>query len=148
MKRIVRLAISEGDLNRIRRHGRDAYPYECCGALIGRDDEDGRVVKEILELPNTSSEGRERRFLVRPDDYRMADARARERSADVVGFYHSHPDHPARPSPYDLEHAWPWLSYVILSVQRREPADLASWRLRDDRSAFDVEEIIAVPSDE
>jgi proteasome lid subunit RPN8/RPN11 len=76
---------------------------------------------------------------VRPDDYRQAERQAREAGGDLLGFYHSHPDHPARPSQYDLDHAWPSFSYVIVSVQNGEPTDMTSWRLREDRSVFDQE---------
>ena len=120
----------------IRAHGAATYPYECCGALIGH--ESGRVL-EAFALPNTTDGERRRRFLIGPEEYRIADARARELHADVVGFYHSHPDHPAVPSAFDLEHAWPNLSYVIVSVRNGEPAEARSWRLRVDRSAFDEE---------
>ena len=119
----------------IRRHGRESYPHECCGALIGRDG----VVEEALALPNTSEEGTRRRFRIRPTDYRMAERRAAARGGDLVGFYHSHPDHAARPSRYDLDHAWPIFAYVIVSVEDGEPAAMTSWRLREDRSAFDEE---------
>jgi proteasome lid subunit RPN8/RPN11 len=121
----------------IRRHGAETYPHECCGALIGRD---GRVT-EAFSLPNTTDEGPRRRFLVRPPDYRAAERRAAELGADLLGFYHSHPDHPARPSQYDLDHAWPSLSYVIVSVTAGQPGDVMSWRLRDDRSGFDEESL-------
>ena len=116
-------------------HGCETYPDECCGALIGRD---GRV-SEAFALPNTTEEGPRRRFLVRPDDYRAAEARAAARGGELLGFYHSHPDHPAKPSQYDLDHAWPFFSYVIISVRASEPRELRSWRLRDDRSQFDEE---------
>ena len=118
---------------RIRAHARETYPHECCGALLGR----GASVTEALPLPNTTAEGPRRRFLVRPDDYRVAEQRARDKAEDLLGFYHSHPDHPARPSQHDLDHAWPVFTYVIVSVQRGEPGELRSWRLREDRSAFD-----------
>jgi proteasome lid subunit RPN8/RPN11 len=121
----------------IRRHGSEAYPHECCGALIGRA---GKVT-EAFALPNTTEEGPRRRFLVRPSDYREAERRASELGAELLGFYHSHPDHPARPSQYDLDHAWPFFSYVIVSVQAGVPGDMTSWRLRDDRSAFDEQEL-------
>lgn len=121
----------------IRRHGADTYPHECCGALIGRDG----IAASVFPLPNTTEEGPRRRFLVRPDDYRAAEARAREAGGDLLGFYHSHPDHPARPSQYDLDHAWPFFSYVIVSVQNGESRDMTSWRLREDRSAFDQEDL-------
>ena len=123
----------------IRRHGRESYPHECCGALIGRD----RLVVEALALPNTTDGGPRRRFLVRPADYRAAERRATELGADLLGFYHSHPDAPARPSQYDLDHAWPVFAYVIVAVEGGEPRAMTSWRLRGDRSAFD-EEAVAV----
>ena len=125
----------------IRRHGREAYPNECCGALIGRD----RVVTEVLALPNTTQDGSRRRFLVRPADYRAAERRASELKAELLGFYHSHPDHPARPSRYDLDHAWPVFAYVIVAVEHGETRALRSWRLREDRSAFDEEPVAAEP---
>ncbi|MBY0497212.1 MAG: M67 family metallopeptidase [Cyanobacteria bacterium] len=121
----------------IRAHGRETFPHECCGAMLGRDG----VVSEAFKLPNTTGEGPRRRFLVRPDDYRVAEKRAGEAGLDLLGFYHSHPDHPARPSQYDLDHAWPFFSYVIVSVMAGEDKLLTSWRLKDDRSAFDEEQI-------
>ena len=124
----------------IRRHGRESYPHECCGALIGRD----QLVTEAFALPN-AAEGARRRFLVRPADYRVAERRAAELGAELLGFYHSHPDDPARPSRYDLDHAWPVFAYVIVSVEGGEPRAMTSWRLREDRSAFD-EEPVAVES--
>jgi proteasome lid subunit RPN8/RPN11 len=119
----------------IRRHSSETYPHECCGALIGRDG----FVTTAFALPNTTDEGPRRRFLVRPEDYRAAERRASELGGELLGFYHSHPDHPARPSQYDLHHAWPFFSYVIVSVRASQPGDMTSWRLRDDRSAFDEE---------
>lgn len=131
------VALGAGVYEAIRAHGAETYPNECCGALIGRD---GRVVSTFA-LPNTTEEGPRRRFLVRPQDYREAEKRASEAGAELLGFYHSHPDHPARPSQYDLDHAWPFFSYIIVSVQAGTPADMTSWRLQEDRSAFDQEEL-------
>jgi proteasome lid subunit RPN8/RPN11 len=131
------LALEQGVTEAIRQHGADTYPNECCGALIGRD---GRVTTTFA-LPNTTEEGPRRRFLVRPDDYRQAEKQARQAGGDLLGFYHSHPDHPARPSQYDLDHAWPFFSYIIVSVRAGAPEDMTSWRLREDRSAFDQEDL-------
>lgn len=125
----------------IDAHARDAYPHECCGALIGHA---GQVV-EAFALPNTTEEGPRRRFLVRPSDYRAAEARATASGGTLLGFYHSHPDHPAAPSQYDLDHAWPSFSYVIVSVRAGAAGDMRSWRLAADRSRFD-EEPLAVPA--
>jgi len=121
----------------IQNHGRETYPNECCGALIGT----GNVVAECFSLPNMTEEGPRRRFLVRPDDYRAAEKRATELGHELLGFYHSHPDHPARPSQYDLDHAWPVFAYVIIAVAKGEPRAITSWRLREDRSKFDEEQI-------
>jgi proteasome lid subunit RPN8/RPN11 len=131
------VALNAAVVAAIRAHGRETYPDECCGALIGTDG----VVVEAYALPNTTEEGPRRRFLVRPSDYRHAEARASEAKQDLLGFYHSHPDHPAEPSQYDLDHAWPFFSYVIVSVREGEARELRSWRLRDDRSAFDEESV-------
>jgi proteasome lid subunit RPN8/RPN11 len=128
----------------IRAHGASTFPYECCGALLGRES----VAQEAFALPNTTEEGPRRRFLVRPDDYRVAEKRARERGLDLLGFYHSHPDHPAVPSQYDLDHAWPSFSYVIVSVMAGEPGDVRSWRLSDDRARFDEESVLQVANSE
>ena len=121
----------------IRAHAREAYPHECCGALIGRE----RAVRAAFALPNTTEEGPRRRFLVRPDDYRAAERHSQALGLDLLGFYHSHPDHPARPSQYDLDHAWPFFSYIIVSATADGTGALTSWRLREDRSAFDEEPV-------
>lgn len=139
----TRLRLAADALAAIRTHGRDTYPHECCGALLGRDG----TVSAVHPLPNTTEEGPRRRFLVRPADYRDAERQAADRGADLLGFYHSHPDHPARPSQYDLDHAWPSFSYVIVSVMNGEPGAVTSWRLREDRSGFNEELIDAGDAD-
>jgi proteasome lid subunit RPN8/RPN11 len=121
----------------IRAHGAETYPDECCGALIGRDG----IVTDTLALPNTTEDGPRRRFKVRPQDYRAAEGRAGQLGAELLGFYHSHPDHPAKPSQTDLDYAWPFFSYVIVSVLEGVSGDMTSWRLREDRSAFDQENL-------
>ena len=131
------VTLSDAVLASIREHGAEAYPHECCGALIGSNG----AVLESFALPNMTDEGPRRRFLVRPGDYRAAEARAAETGRELLGFYHSHPDHPAEPSQYDLDHAWPFFSYVIVSVRNGQPRELRSWRLRDDRSQFDEEDV-------
>ena len=91
----------------------------------------------VVALPNTTEEGPRRRFLVRPSDYREAERRATELGAELLGFYHSHPDHPARPSQYDLDHAWPTFAYVIVSVASGAARDITVWWLKEDRSTFE-----------
>jgi len=131
------LHLESGVDRAIRRHGEETYPHECCGALVGQND---RVVHTV-PLPNTTEEGPRRRFLVRPADYRMAEQRARELGGDLLGFYHSHPDHPARPSQYDLDHAWPTFAYVIVAVASGAAGDMTVWWLKDDRTTFEKGEL-------
>jgi proteasome lid subunit RPN8/RPN11 len=120
-------------LDAVRRHGEETYPHECCGALVGRD----RRVVATVPLPNTTEEGPWRRFLVRPSDYRLAEQQAGALGGELLGFYHSHPDHPARPSQYDLDHAWPTFAYVIVAVASGAARDVTVWWLKDDRSTFE-----------
>ncbi len=117
----------------IRAHGQETYPHECCGALVGSGDR----VAEIVALPNTTEEGPRRRFLVRPSDYRLAEQRATELGGELLGFYHSHPDHPARPSQYDLDHAWPNFAYIIVAVAAGAAQAMTVWYLKEDRSSFE-----------
>ena len=121
----------------IRRHSKEAYPNESCGALIGR----GRVVTDAIRVPNSADGDHRRRFRVRPADYREIERRADEMDAEVLGFYHSHPNDLARPSQYDLDHAWPTFAYVIVAVGGNEDTSLRAWRLREDRAAFDEQGI-------
>jgi proteasome lid subunit RPN8/RPN11 len=127
-------AISGAALDVIRHHGAEAYPHECCGALFGKAD--ASTIVTAFPLPNTTEEGPRRRFMIRPDDYRVAERAATAAHLDLVGFYHSHPDHPARPSQHDLDHAWPNMHYLIESVHGGRPDVLRAWFLKDDRSAF------------
>src|SRR4029453_18486077 len=127
-------------LRAIRQHGAAAYPDECCGALIG---DDSGVVLEALALSNTTNDERKRRFLIGPDAYRVAEKRASETGRTLLGFYHSHPNHPALPSAFDHAHAWPNLRYLILSVRGGRPEEARTWTLNEDRSAFD-EEIVTI----
>jgi proteasome lid subunit RPN8/RPN11 len=130
-------------LAQIRDHGADAYPEEGCGFLLGTVTDDGtnRVVAARRAV-NRQSERRTRRYQLTAEDYRAADAAAREQGLDVVGIYHSHPDHPARPSETDLEEAtFPGYTYAIVSVQDGTPTTITAWSLAPDRSAFHEEDI-------
>src|SRR5208282_252077 len=126
----------------IRGHGVETYPHECCGALLGRDAiSDGqetrpREILGLFPLVNRRGDSPHNRFSVAPQDVLNADKAAQARALEVIGWYHSHPDHPARPSDYDREHAWPWYSYVIVSVQIGVPQEMSSWRLNDDRAGY------------
>ena len=156
----MRLRISEAQLDSIRQHGVRDYPSECCGVLLGKAEGDTKRVAEVVPLKNLRHDpqraqellplddpGREterNRFLIDPLEQLRVEKDARARGLDVLGYYHSHPDHPARPSNYDCEHAWPWYSYVIVSVEQGTARDLTSWTLAEDRSVFDPEAIDAL----
>lgn len=127
----------------MEREARDRYPHECCGALLGREEGAGaRRLVRVVPVANERREERERRYLVGPRRILELQEEADGEGLEVLGFFHSHPDHPARPSAFDAEHAWPWYSYVIVPVRDGEPGRARSWRLRDDRSRFDEEEIL------
>ena len=138
------ISITEDLLSEIREHGIRDYPYECCGLLLGRFGADGKFVKETYPISNAREESAKRnRFLIRPEELLQGEQYAREKDLEVVGFYHSHPDSPALPSQYDLEHAWPTYSYIIVSVKKEDASDLFSWEQEADRSRFNREEIVA-----
>jgi proteasome lid subunit RPN8/RPN11 len=131
----------------IERHGAATYPEECCGVLIGRSREDGvgATVERLLSVDNERQDSRGNRFLIHPETVLAAEREARRAGLTIVGYYHSHPDHPAEPSEFDREHAWPGLSYVIVSVRQGEPDEMRSWRLTDDRERFEEETLTAEP---
>lgn len=131
------LRLSAEHLGELHAHLARAYPEEGCGILLGREADGGFVVERWLPLGNRSEETRERRYLIAPEDVLAAERQARDAGLDVIGFVHSHPDHPALPSAFDLEHAWPYYAYLIVSVQRGEVADAKAWRLTSDRGRFE-----------
>ena len=135
------IRIPENLIGEIRAQGAEAYPEECCGALVGLSHNGRKVVRMTRPFANRSADSRGRRYYVESEAYREAEAWARAHGLDIVGIYHSHPDHPARPSEYDREHAWPWYSYVIVSVEGGRPRDLTSWILTEERDRFDAEEV-------
>jgi proteasome lid subunit RPN8/RPN11 len=126
-------------VDEIRREGERAYPAECCGVLAGHPGE----VKEVVKLvPATNRRTDDpHRYLIAPDDLRRIEAELRSSGLEVLGCYHSHPDHPAAPSAFDTDQAWPWYSYIILRVDRARAAELTSWVLADDRSAMSPESV-------
>lgn len=130
-------------LDAIRTHGEATYPEEGCGFLLGTVRDGQNHVQTTRRVENRQDANRERRYAITPDDYRAAQRAAAERGLDVVGFYHSHPDHPAKPSATDLEEAtFPGYTYVIVSVQEGSAAELTAWTLARDRSRFEEEEIV------
>jgi proteasome lid subunit RPN8/RPN11 len=122
----------------IRAESEAAYPDECCGILLGTlDAQEVRTVTQLRPVINAREAGeRRRRFRMEADDILRAESFARSQGLQILGFYHSHPDHPAVPSDYDCEHALPWYSYVIVAVIQGKARTITSWKLADDRSRF------------
>jgi proteasome lid subunit RPN8/RPN11 len=138
------LLLDRAQVAALQHHVESTYPYEGGGLLIGRTDELGRkIVTEIKPFENQRAiEDQHNRILITDQMYRAGEEYADSQGLLLIGFFHSHPDHPARPSEFDRQHALPWWSYVIISVQRGRSTDVLSWELRDDRSRFDAEEIV------
>jgi proteasome lid subunit RPN8/RPN11 len=138
------LRLSNEQRSAIAAHGERDYPYECCGLLLGQfADGAVKTCAEIYPISNAREEAAKRnRFLIRPEELLRGEQDAAARGLDIVGFYHSHPDHPAVPSAYDLEHAWPVYSYIVVAIKSGHEQDLRSWELQTDRTRFEEEEIL------
>jgi proteasome lid subunit RPN8/RPN11 len=128
-------------ISAIKAHATRDYPHECGGMLIGKFEGGRKEVVEIFPIENAREDSRHNRILLLPKDVLRAEKHASQKQLDVVGYYHSHPNAPAVPSQYDLDHALPVWSYVIASVIDGVAVDVRSWEMREDRSQFDEEEI-------
>ncbi len=139
---LVALKVSKSDIQKMFEHGEESYPYECCGVLIGTPGESA-VVVEVQRLTNVNKEMPTRRYDVDPLELAKADSEAEAKGLQIIGIYHSHPDHPARPSKYDLNHAWRYLSYIVMSIENGKAKEITSWRLNE-KKQFEQEELIIV----
>jgi proteasome lid subunit RPN8/RPN11 len=134
------LELSSALLEKIHQVGERCYPEEGAGLLLGIVQEDRRVVMDILKLDNIrESSERRNRYALNPLDYAYAEDEAEKRGLSVLGIFHSHPDHPDRPSEFDREWALPWFSYLITSVEQGRAASSRSWRLSEERRGFQEE---------
>ena len=133
------LALDAKLLAEMHEHLCRAYPEEGCGVLLGREADGRRRVAGIVESENHLDRSRHHRYLIAPEQLLEAEREGRRLGLEVLGFFHSHPDHPAQPSAFDLEHAWPYYSYVITKVSGGRIAETRSWRLAEDRSRFEPE---------
>ena len=140
------IRLPPGQLAAIRQHGEADYPHECCGIVLGHLGADSvKTATALLPISNArEEEARHNRFLITSADMLRGEKQARASGVDVIGFYHSHPDHPAVPSQFDLDHAWPIYSYLIVSVIQGQSDELTSWELVDDRSRFEAEPLVEV----
>ncbi len=133
-------------LEQVHAHLARAYPEEGCGVLVGRDEGARRVVERVVVFENQREDSRHNRYLITPEQLLVVEREARHEGLDVVGFYHSHPEHTAFPSAFDLEHAWPYYSYLIVSVTSGRVGEARAWRLATDRSRFEPETLEPSPA--
>ncbi len=129
------------DLDQIKQIAEDIYPQECCGVMVGLVENGVKTVTEVIPAENQRTDSLANRYLITADFLHGVEKELRESEQSVIGFFHSHPDVRARPSSYDLEHAWPWYSYLIVSVCKGQTEEVHNWKLKDDRSSFDPEEL-------
>jgi proteasome lid subunit RPN8/RPN11 len=123
---------------KIREHAEQTYPYECCGFLYGKEN-DGRILTDVLAVENSKEGDQRRRFEISPLDYLKAEQYALKEKLNLLGIYHSHPDHPAIASKHDLEKALPFFSYIIVSVKNGVSDEIQSWQLNEEIRQFDEE---------
>jgi len=139
------LQIDESTLKSIQSHGEKAYPDEGAGLLLGEDEGEARQIRAIYTLNNSREDSaRHNRYLLTPQDYWAGEQEAARQGWDVVGVFHSHPDHPSQPSDFDREWAIPWFSYMITSIEKGHASNTRSWHLVDDRSRFEEDTIKVV----
>jgi proteasome lid subunit RPN8/RPN11 len=136
------IVLTAAQHRRIEQEGAAAYPNECCGILFGRDIDGKRIVSRLLPVANDFETGEQyHRFSISPKQLMDAENNASAAGELVLGFYHSHPDHPARPSEYDRQHAWPFYSYIIVAIEKRTPAAMTAWLLNETTEQFEEQQI-------
>jgi proteasome lid subunit RPN8/RPN11 len=133
------LQLTQAQLDQIHATAVSEYPHECCGILIGSAQSGQRAVTQLVPAANQRQDSLRNRYLIDPAVIYRLESGLRGTERAILGFFHSHPDAPARPSLYDQEHAWPWYSYLIVSVQGGKTADTTVWQLKPDRSGFEQE---------
>jgi len=147
--KLAPLRLPRAIYQQIQREGVSAYPHECCGILIGRDGQDGgqdrvRIIERIIPMKNVFDPSQQyHRFSIDPLALARADESAAAEGRAVIGFYHSHPDHPARPSEYDRTHVPPWsyYSHIIVAIEKGKPAAMTCWVYNEQAEQFDEQEI-------
>jgi proteasome lid subunit RPN8/RPN11 len=143
---MIPLVLNEEMKGRIEQEGSAAYPHECCGVMIGHDSPGGRVVERLEPMDNVwDAAEQRRRFAIDPKQLMKIDREVAAEGKVVLGFYHSHPDHPARPSETDRMYGWPFYSYVIVSIQNRQPAAMTCWVLDEVTEQFKEQEVGSAP---
>ena len=133
--------LESNHLDFISTHAVEGYPNEVCGIVLGRCEGEVKRCVEVRRAVNLNTERAHDRYEIDPSDLLNAEKEGRERGLEVIGFYHSHPDHPDAPSEFDRERAWPCYSYLIVSVTGGERWTVRSWVLDEVTGFFEEEEI-------
>ncbi len=131
--------LSDSQVQAIRAHARETYPDECCGFLVVRADQPETAPRRVVTVERAQNEfdgERRRRFVIRPEELLGVEGRLAGQGLAVGGFYHSHPDHPAVPSEFDRDHAWPWYSYLVLGITETTEGPLEAFELDPDSGTF------------
>ena len=135
------IRLKSADIEEIKQIAQKTYPHECCGVMVGSVENGVKTVTQLIPAENQRTDSPANRYLITPDLLNELEKKLKGTDRAIVGFFHSHPDVPARPSTYDQDHAWPWYSYVIVSVNKGEAGEIHNWKLKNDRSAFDAEKM-------
>lgn len=135
------IQINEQIKEELKKDAFNSFPDECCGFILGRENGEARVIEEIIVVNNAKEGDKRRRFEISPLDYLKAEQYAEEKQLDLLGIYHSHPNHPSIPSEHDRVAAQPFFSYIILSVRENELVSIQSWRLNEEFQ-FEEEKVL------
>jgi proteasome lid subunit RPN8/RPN11 len=130
------ICLSKKIVDEIEYHAEQTYPEECCGMMLGISGNDTQSIEAVIRIDNSQDENRRRRFFITPAQYQQAEQLAKEWNMELLGFYHSHPDHPAAPSVFDTDHALPWFTYIIVSVGQGKAGAMTAWLLNEERTGF------------
>lgn len=134
--------IKKKHMDEIEAHGKEGYPHEVCGIILGIAGSEKNETLQLRRATNLNSDRAHDRYELDPKDLLRAEKDARDADMEIIGFYHSHPDHPDIPSEFDRERAWPSYSYIIISVMGGKETSTKSWLLNDESQAFEEEKII------
>ena len=135
------IRLKSADIEEIKQIAQKTYPHECCGVMVGSVENGVKTVTELIPAENQRTDSPANRYLITPDLLNELEKNLKGTGRAIVGFFHSHPNVPAQPSTYDQDHAWPWYSYLIVSVNKGQAGEIHNWKLRDDRSGFDAEKM-------
>ena len=133
--------ISQDIVHQIYYYGEKSYPDEGCGMILGTKRDGIHTVHEVIEMNNAQEVNRDVRYLITPEQYRLAEQLAKEKNMELLGFFHSHPDHEAVPSLFDREHALPCCLYMIVSIVFKHGRNITAWVLSENRLRFDEQPI-------